>query len=239
MMPDKPRANPKKSLGQNFLINPGVAERIAKESVSLQPCGVLEIGSGLGALTCQLAPLCQKLVAVEIDGELTQGLEHSLMQKGIKNVEMVHGDALKLDLRTLIAKKFEGLPVVVSANLPYYATSPILTRLLEEELGLQTITVMVQKEAGVRFCAELKTREVGAISFLVRFYTEPRFLFSVSRGSFNPVPNVDSAVVRFAFHKRQPVDERDKALFFGLVRKSFEQRRKTILNSLAGFIRLF
>jgi 16S rRNA (adenine1518-N6/adenine1519-N6)-dimethyltransferase len=221
-----------KSLGQNFLINPSVCPKIALNAENI---GVIEIGAGVGVLTQELAKVCRKVVCIEIDETLKPVLAETLA--GCDNVEIIWGDVLKTDLRALIAEKFDGLEVAVCANLPYYITSPVIMRLLEERLPLKSITVMVQKEAAVRLCAKPGTRDCGAVSVAVRYFSEPRKLFDVSRGSFMPAPNVDSAVIRLdvrdAGNAALGVPRDDEQFFFRIVRAAFSQRRKQLANPLS------
>jgi 16S rRNA (adenine1518-N6/adenine1519-N6)-dimethyltransferase len=151
-----------------------------------------------------------------------------------KNVKIFNDDIMKIDLRRLIEEEFEGLNVAVCANLPYYITSPVIMRLLEERLPIKSVTVMVQKEAGTRLCAELGTRESGAVTFAVRYFSEPKLLFNVSRGSFYPAPNVDSCVIRFDIRESTPENVSDEKFFFRVVRAAFQQRRKTLCNSVSA-----
>ncbi len=223
-----------KSLGQNFLINPSVCPRMA------QLChpnldgefAVLEIGPGIGVLTKELAQVAKRVISIELDTRLLPILEETLSE--YENVTVINGDAMKLDLAAVIKEHADGLPVVVCANLPYYITSPLLMRLLESRLPIQAITVLVQKEAAVRLCAEPATRECGAVTLAVRYFAEPNLLFSVSRGSFLPAPKVDSSVIRLQLRHTPPCNITDEALFFRLVRAAFGQRRKTLANSLCG-----
>ena len=220
-----------KSLGQNFLVNPTVCPRIAEEG--LRPgCGALEIGPGIGVLTHELAKRARKVAAVELDGRLLPVLAETLAEH--QNVTIVQGDAMKLDLHALLREQFGGMEVCVCANLPYYITSPLLMRLLEERLPLSTITVMVQKEAAQRLCALPGTRDCGAVSFAVRYYSEPQVLFEVSRGSFLPPPKVDSAVIRLTVRPRTDGWVLDEAFLFRAVKAGFSQRRKTLPNPLSG-----
>ena len=221
-----------KGFGQNFLINPGVCPRIA-ESAGIGPdWGVLEIGPGIGVLTEQLAKRAAKVVSVEIDRRLFPLLDETLA--GYGNVKIVEGDVLKVDLRALIRQEFAGRPVAVCANLPYYITSPILMRLLEEKLPIRHITVMVQKEAAQRITAAPGSREAGAISYAVAYYAKPRLLFSVQPGSFYPPPKVTSAVIQLEVRQSPAVETADEAGFFRLIRAAFSQRRKTAANSVSG-----
>lgn len=193
-----------KALGQNFLVNPTVCPRMAEQGGAGPGVGVIEIGAGVGVLTAELARRADRVVCVEIDGRLLPVLAETLA--GFQNVEIVNADVMKVDLRALIAEKLGGLRVVVCANLPYYITSPIVMGLLEQRLPIESVTVMVQKEAAQRLCALPGTREAGAVSCAVRYYSEPKVLFPVSRGSFLPSPDVDSAVIRLDIRREPPVD---------------------------------
>lgn len=224
-----------KALGQNFLINPTVCPRMAEMGGAKSGVGVIEIGAGVGVLTKELSQRADKVVCIEIDSRLLPVLEETL--DDCDNVEIINADVLKVDLSALIEEKFKGLDVVVCANLPYYITSPILMTLLEQRLPIQSITVMVQKEAAQRLCATPGTREVGAISIAVRYFSEPKVLFQVSRGSFLPSPDVDSAVIRLDIHET-PAVEADCKTFFKVVRGAFSMRRKTILNCLSAGLSL-
>ena len=225
-----------KGLGQNFLINPTVCPRIAELGNARPGFGVLEIGTGFGVLTAELAKRADKVVAVEIDQclRLLPVLEETLAD--FDNVKIVPGDIMKIDVAALLRQEFGGLPVAVCANLPYYITSPILMLLLESRLPLTSITVMVQKEAAQRLCAQVGTREAGAITVGVHYYGEARQLFPVSRGSFMPAPNVDSAVIRIDLHENPHPEGLDEGFFFRMVKAGFSQRRKTLANSLASLL---
>ena len=225
-----------KSMGQNFLIDPAVPADIAAASQAGRDCGVLEIGPGVGPLTCQLAQRAGKVAAVELDRDLFPILAETLAE--FSNITIVNADVMKTDLAALIAREFPGMEVVVCANLPYYITSPILMALLEQRLPIRSVTVMVQKEAAQRICAPPGTRESGAISAAVWYYSQPRLLFPVSRGSFLPAPAVDSAVIRLDVRAAPPVAVANEALFFRVVRGAFGQRRKTILNTLSAALKL-
>lgn len=221
-----------KSLGQNFLINPSVCPKIAE----LGGCGknicVLEIGTGIGVLTKELALRSKKTVAIEIDKGLEPILNETLSE--FSNIEIIFGDVMELDLRNLFKEKFLNEDVVVCANLPYYITSPVIMRLLEERLPINSITVMVQKEAADRICAKVGSRESGALTVAVNYYSKPKKLFNVSRGSFQPSPNVDSAVIRLDISKEKKYDVEDEKLFFKIVRAAFSQRRKQLINPLSA-----
>lgn len=221
-----------KKLGQNFLVNPSVCPRMAEACGAAEDTGVLEIGPGVGVLTRELALRAGKVVSIELDDRLPPVLAETLA--GQDNVTFVWGDCMKLDLPAIIAEQFGDRPVAVCANLPYYITSPIIMMLLESRLPVENITVMVQKEAAQRLCATPGTREAGAVTLAVQYYAEAETLFSVSRGSFLPAPNVDSAVIRLTRRKTPPCDVRDEKVMFRLIRAGFNQRRKTLLNSLTG-----
>ena len=221
-----------KALGQNFIVNPSVCPRIAEEGGAAPGVGVIEIGAGIGVLTAELARRAEKVVCVEIDSRLLPILDETLGE--FTNVTILNEDVMKVDLADLIRREFPGLPVVVCANLPYYITSPILMSLLEQRLPIRSITVMVQREAARRICAQPGTREAGAISAAVRYYSEPGILFPVSRGSFLPAPEVDSSVIRLDVLPAPAVAVEDEALFFTVVRGAFGQRRKTVLNTLSA-----
>ena len=223
-----------KGFGQNFIINPGVCPRIAEASGIGPGWGALEIGPGIGVLTEQLAERADKVVSVEVDTRLQPLLAETMT--GHPNFKLVLGDVLKVDLAALLKAEFPGMPVAVCANLPYYITSPILMRLLEERLPIRSITVMVQKEAAQRLCAAPGTRQAGAISYAVAYYAAPELLFTVQPGSFYPAPKVTSAVIRLTLHDTPPVQPAngDERGLFRLIRAAFSQRRKTAANAVAA-----
>jgi len=221
-----------KALGQNFLINPSVCPRMAQECGADEHTGVLEVGPGIGVLTVELAARAKKVVAVELDDRLLPVLAETLAEH--PNASVIRGDILKLDLHGLIEREFVGMDVVVCANLPYYITSPVIMRFLEERLPIRALTVMVQKEAAERICALPGQREAGALSLAVRYFAEPQVLFPVSRGSFLPAPNVDSAVIRLRILPEPPLAVDCEPDFFALVRASFGQRRKTLCNAASA-----
>ncbi len=222
----------KKSLGQNFLIDSSVCPAMA-ESCADKNTGVLEIGPGIGVLTVECAKVAKKVVAIELDSRLKSVLEVTLAD--FDNTEVVFSDAMKIDLEGLIKEKFSDCErVAVCANLPYYITSPIIMKLLESKLPIDSITVMVQKEAADRLCAEVGTRDAGAVTAAVAYYARAEELFFVDRSSFMPPPNVDSAVIRLDILKEPPVKVKDEKFFFSLVRACFAQRRKTLVNTLSN-----
>ena len=221
-----------KGLGQNFIINPDICPKIAENGNACKGFGIIEIGTGIGVLTAELAKRADKVVAVEIDTRLLPILEETLAD--FDNVRIINEDVMECDLNKLISGEFGGLRVAVCANLPYYITSPIIMMLLESRLPIESITVMVQKEAAQRLCARVGTRDSGAITVGVNYYGTVRKLFDVSRGSFMPVPNVDSAVIRIEVNSEQRLDEKSEKFFFRVVKAGFSQRRKTLANSLSS-----
>ena len=225
-----------KALGQNFPTDPRVCPRMAAESGAAECAGAIEVGPGLGVLTYELAQVAKKVVAIELDQRLFPVLGETLAD--CPNVELVQGDVLKLDLHALIQEKFDGQEVCVCANLPYYITSPVIMGLLEGGLPLKSITVMVQKEAAERICAQPGQRACGAVSVSVHYHSQPQVLFGVSRGSFLPPPNVDSAVIRLDLRREPPVQVADEGWFFRVSRAAFAQRRKTAANSISASLSL-
>lgn len=224
-----------KALGQNFLINPSVCPRMAEIACPDENYLAIEIGPGFGVLTKELAKRAKKVLSIELDKRLFSVLEETLA--GLDNVELLHGDALKLNLAELIAQRRGDLKVCICANLPYYITSPIIMKLLEDRLPLESITVMVQKEAATRLAATPGAREVGAVSLAVSYYSIAKVQFQVSRGSFIPSPKVDSAVISL-YPREAPPYPLNEADFFRIVRGAFAQRRKTLANSLSSYLSL-
>lgn len=225
-----------KSLGQNFLINPTVCPEIAERGGCRKGVCALEIGTGVGVLTRELAARCDKVAAVEIDERLKPILAETLAD--FDNVEVIFGDVMETDLAAVIAEKFGGAPTVVCANLPYYITSPVIMKILESRLPIESLTVMVQKEAAERICAKPGTRECGAITYAVNYFSEPKTLFRVNRGSFMPSPNVDSAVIRLDIKQPSELSADSERLLFRLIRAGFSQRRKQLANPLSAELRL-
>lgn len=222
----------KKSLGQNFLVNPSVCPKMAESAVSNGEEAVIEIGPGIGVLTVELAKCAKNVVSIEVDERLKPVLNETLA--GYDNVEVIFGDCMKLDLAEIIESRFKGKKVSVCANLPYYITSPIIMKLLESRLPITSITVMVQKEAAERICAKVGSRESGAVTVAVNYYSQPKVLFNVSRGSFMPPPNVDSSVISLSIRTEPCIEINNEKLFFEFVRAAFGQRRKTLVNSVGS-----
>lgn len=220
-----------KQLGQNFLVNPSVCPKMA-DMCGCEGIGVIEIGTGVGVLTTELAKRAKRVVAIELDERLRPVLDVTL--KDFDNVTVIFGDVLKIDLEKVLSDYFDGMEVCVCANLPYYITSPIVMSLLESKLPFKAITVMVQKEAAQRLCADMGTRKCGAVTAAVSYYAKAEKLFSVERGSFIPSPNVDSAVIRLTVHRDPPVAANDEKMLFSVIRAAFSQRRKTLPNSIAS-----
>lgn len=219
-----------KKFGQNFLIDSHVLERITEAAqLNSQDC-VIEIGPGLGAMTQYLAKSAGRVIAVEIDRALIPILEETL--SGLSNVEILNADIMKVDLRRLIEEKNGGRPVKVVANLPYYITTPIIMRLLEEKLPLQSITIMVQKEVAQRMQAGPGSKDYGALSLAVQFYAKAQIVANVPPNCFIPRPNVDSSVIRLTLYEEPPVSAQDEKRMFSIIRASFNQRRKMLINSL-------
>ena len=234
----------KKGFGQNFLINPMVPENIADESYGYhrernfgKESAVLEIGPGIGALTCQLCERYDKVVAVEIDRTLIPILDETLAE--YDNIKVVNEDFMKLDLKSFIKENYGDTPVSVCANLPYYITTPIIMKLLEEsrvegKSMFTSLTVMVQKEVADRLCATEKDSEYGAITASLNYYGKVKKLFTVAPGNFLPAPSVTSAVIRIELYESNPYTVKSEKMLFDTISGAFAQRRKTMLNSLAS-----
>ena len=219
-----------KKFGQNFLIDPHVLDKIiAAAQISKDDC-VLEIGPGIGTMTQYLACAARKVVAVEIDSNLIPILEETL--KDYPNVTVINEDILKVDMEGLAKEYNQGRPIKVVANLPYYITTPIIMSLFEQQVPVDNITVMVQKEVADRMQAGPGSKDYGALSLAVQYYASPYIVANVPPNCFIPRPNVGSAVIRLTRHKEPPVKVKDEKLMFRLIRASFNQRRKTLQNSL-------
>ncbi len=220
-----------KAKGQNFLTQRWVPENIAEEAGVDETCGVLEIGPGMGPLTQQLCIRAGKVVAVEVDQKLKPVLAETMAP--YDNLEIIFADILKQDIAALVKEKFAGLRPKACANLPYYITSDILAALLEAKC-FETVTVMVQKEVAQRICAKPGTAAYGAFTVFCRYYTDPEILFDVPPHCFLPQPKVTSAVLHLRVRKEPACQVEDEAMFFRVVRASFAQRRKTLVNGLSA-----
>lgn len=221
-----------KALGQNFLINPTVCPRMAQVCGADEGTGVIEVGPGFGVLTAELAKKAKKVVSIELDERLLPVLDETLAE--FNNVKIINADVLKVDLKKIIEEEFGGMKVAVCANLPYYITSPVIMHLLESRLPIENLTVMVQKEAAQRLCAPVGSREAGAVTVAVDYYSDAKKAFDVSAGSFMPAPKVDSSVIKLDIRKQPPVTLKDEKLFFRMVKAVFAQRRKTAANSISA-----
>lgn len=224
----------KKEFGQNFLINHGTVEDIAYCCSDDADITVLEIGPGIGCLTRELAARYRNVVALEIDGGLIPVLRYTL--DGYKNVRVENSDVMKTNLEEILNPYFSAGKVSVCANLPYYITTPILMKLLESRLPFDSITVMVQTEVADRICAGAGNKNCGAITAAIDYFGQASALFNVTSDKFMPVPKVDSSVVQIKLWKEKPVVPLNEDIFFRTVKAAFEQRRKTLANSLmTGF----
>ncbi|MGD6819073.1 16S rRNA (adenine(1518)-N(6)/adenine(1519)-N(6))-dimethyltransferase RsmA [Metabacillus sp. 113a] len=221
----------KKSLGQNFLIDTNVLHRIVDHAEVGEETGVIEIGPGIGALTEQLAKRAKKVVAFEIDQRLLPILSDTLAS--CTNVKIIHEDVLKANVRQVIEEEFKDCKeVMVVANLPYYVTTPIIMKLLEDQLPLKGIVVMLQKEVADRIAATASTKEYGSLSIAIQYYTEAKTVMTVPKTVFIPQPNVDSAVIRLLKRDKPAAEMQNEDFFFELMRASFAQRRKTLMNNI-------
>ena len=220
-----------KALGQNFLIDGNIVRKIVSESNITKDDYVLEIGPGMGTLTEELALRAKKVIAVELDKNLLPILDETL---GIyDNVEIIHGDILDIDIEKLIEEKCEGGPIKVVANLPYYVTTPIIGKLIESDLKLESITVMVQKEVADRMASGPGSKVYGSLSVFVNFYSHPEIVVKVPKTVFIPQPKIDSSVIKLNLKKELPDIDKDK--LFKVVKAGFSKRRKTILNALSSY----
>ena len=222
-----------KKYGQNFLIDEHVLNKIIAAAELTEDDYVIEIGPGIGTMTECMAPECKHVTAIEIDKELIPILSETL--SGFDNVDIINEDVLKVDLNKLIAERNDNKPVKVVANLPYYITTPIIMSLLENKIPIDTITVMVQKEVADRMMVGPGTKDYGALSLAVQYYAKPYIVANVPMNCFIPRPNVASAVIRLTCHKEPPVTVKDEKLMFNLIRASFNQRRKTLINGISNF----
>ncbi|MCI9136326.1 MAG: 16S rRNA (adenine(1518)-N(6)/adenine(1519)-N(6))-dimethyltransferase RsmA [Lachnospiraceae bacterium] len=222
--------NFQKKFGQNFLIDARVLEKIIQAAEITAEDFVLEIGPGIGTMTQYLCENAREVAAVEIDRNLIPILEDTLQK--YDNVEIINEDILKVDINRLAQEKNNGKPVKVVANLPYYITTPIIMKLFESHVPVDSITIMVQKEVAERMQAEPGSKEYGALSLAVQYYAEPSIVANVPPNCFIPRPKVGSAVIRLSSHREKAVQVEDERLMFAFIRASFNQRRKTLVNGL-------
>ena len=228
----KYKFNFQKKFGQNFLIDTHVLDKIIDAAGITEEDFVLEIGPGIGTMTQYLCENAREVVAVEIDKNLIPILEDTLSD--YRNVTVINQDILKLDIPALAKEKNDGKPIKVVANLPYYITTPIIMGLFESHVPIDSITIMVQKEVADRMQVGPGTKDYGALSLAVQYYARPRIVLNVPASCFMPRPNVDSAVIKLERYEKPPVDVADEHLMFRIIRASFNQRRKTMMNSVGN-----
>lgn len=224
--------NFQKKFGQNFLIDGNILGKIMDAAQITEEDCVLEIGPGIGTMTQYLAERAKSVIAVEIDKNLIPILRETLSP--YDNVKVIQDDILKVDIDRIVREENAGKPIKVVANLPYYITTPIIMALFENHVALQSITIMVQKEVAERMQAAPGTKDYGALSLAVCYYAKPEIVMKVPASCFMPKPNVDSAVIRLTRYEKPPVDALDEAWLFSVIRASFNQRRKTLLNGLSN-----
>ena len=222
--------NFRKDYGQNFLIDSNILQKIVESAGVTKEDMVLEIGPGIGSMTQYLCEAARKVVAVEIDKELIPILSDTL--SSYDNVEVINNDILKLDLEALVQEKNNGKPIKVVANLPYYITTPIIMGLFEKKVPIESITVMVQKEVADRMQVGPGTKDYGALSLAVQYYSKTEIMVNVPPSCFIPQPKVGSAVIKLSRYEDMPVRVKDEKLLFRVIRAAFNQRRKTLVNSL-------
>lgn len=220
-----------KSLGQNFLIDKNILENIVEAAEVTKEDYVIEVGPGIGSLTQHIADEAGKVIAIEIDRNLIPILQKTLAD--YDNIEVIHEDVLKVDLHKIIEEKFGGRKVKVIANLPYYVTTPIIMKFLEEKIPMTSMTVMIQQEVAQRMEAVPSTKDYGALSVAVQYYCDPKIMLKVPPSVFIPQPKVDSTVIRLDVLEKPKVHVEKEKLFFGIVRDAFGKRRKTLLNALS------
>lgn len=221
-----------KGLGQNFIIDDNVLERIIEGAEITEDDVILEIGPGIGVMTHALCEEAKKVVAIEIDRSLIPVLNETVGHH--ENLKVIHADVLKLDLMETLTTEFGAVKPKLIANLPYYVTTPIIMKFLEERIPVTDLIVMIQKEVADRIIAKPSTKAYGALSVVVQYFTEPSIVTKVSRGSFMPMPNVDSTVIRLKVREVPPVELEDEKTFFLTIKDGFGKRRKTLLNALSG-----
>ncbi|MDE6749988.1 MAG: 16S rRNA (adenine(1518)-N(6)/adenine(1519)-N(6))-dimethyltransferase RsmA [Lachnospiraceae bacterium] len=222
----------RKKYGQNFLIDANILEKIVDAAQITETDCVLEIGPGIGTMTQYLAERAKSVFAVEIDANLIPILQDTL--SSCNNVKIINQDILKVDINHIVEEQNEGNPIKIVANLPYYITTPIIMSLLEKHVKLQSITIMVQKEVADRMQAGPGTKDYGALSLAVQYYTKPEIIAKVPASCFMPRPNVDSTVIRLTRYEHPPVEALDEEYLFAVIRASFNQRRKTLINGLSN-----
>lgn len=232
----KYKFNFQKKFGQNFLIDTHVLDKIIRESGVTKDDLVIEIGPGIGTMTQYLCENAREVVAIEIDKNLIPILQDTL--SSYDNVTVINEDVLKVDIKKLAEERNGGKPVKVVANLPYYITTPIIMGLFESHVPIDSITIMVQKEVADRMQEGPGSKEYGALSLAVQYYAKPEIVANVPPNCFMPRPNVGSAVIRLTCHEKSPVEVKDESFMFNIIRASFNQRRKTLVNGLgnAGFL---
>ena len=232
----KYKFNFQKKFGQNFLIDTHVLDKIIRESGVTKDDLVIEIGPGIGTMTQYLCENAREVVAIEIDKNLIPILQDTL--SAYDNVTVINEDVLKVDIKKLAEERNGGKPVKVVANLPYYITTPIIMGLFESHVPIDSITIMVQKEVADRMQEGPGSKEYGALSLAVQYYAKPEIVANVPPNCFMPRPNVGSAVIRLTCHEKFPVEVKDERFMFDIIRASFNQRRKTLVNGLgnAGFL---
>ncbi len=221
-----------KSLGQNFLIDTNVIDRILEGARVQEGDYVIEVGPGIGTLTKEMGRTAEKVVAIEIDKTLIPILEETLAD--FPNIEVINQDILKVDVQELVKEKLNGGPVKLIANLPYYITTPIVMKFLEEDIPVTDIVVMVQKEDADRMNAQPNSKDYGALSVAVQYYCDTEIVAKAPRHMFMPQPNVDSTVIGLHVREEKKYNVDNEDIFFKTVKASFGQRRKTLLNSLGG-----
>lgn len=221
-----------KKLGQNFLIDGNIISSICENSEISELDGVIEIGPGIGVLTYELCKRAKKVVAIELDKSLVPVIEENMEE--FDNFKLIQGDVLNVDLEKLIEDEFSGMNVKVVANLPYYITTPIIMKLLEERLKIDKIVVMVQKEVADRLSSGPGSKDYGAITVAVRYYSDAHTIVKVPNTVFMPRPNVDSAVIALDIYKEPRINVDDEKLMFKIVKAAFGQRRKTVLNAVGS-----
>lgn len=225
-----------KKFGQNFLIDANILENIVGAAEISKEDFVLEIGPGIGTMTQYLCEAAGQVVAVEIDKMLIPILQDTLSE--YDNVEIINQDVLKVDIKSMAEEKNQGKPIKVVANLPYYITTPIIMGLFESKVPIESITIMVQKEVADRMQTGPGSKDYGALSLAVQYYADAKVMLNVSASCFMPRPNVDSAVIQLTRHRKAPVDVEDEKLMFQIIRASFNQRRKTLVNGLKNSLEL-